>query len=135
MIAIDTNTWIYYMGKGLREHKTVKNLVDGVLKKEAVLINTVVAMEVAHALTRAFDTDKAREKINVFLSYPMLVDEFDNVLLGNALDLFLQHKSRGVGVRDATLLASMRRHGVNTLITHDEAFKKVSDIKVIDPIE
>jgi len=43
--------------------------------------------------------------------------------------------SNGIGGRDATLLASMRRKRVDRIMTHDKALKRVPDLKAIDPIK
>jgi len=37
-------------------------------------------------------------------------------------------------VRDATILSFMEGHNITKLCTHDEAFKKIPNIEIIDPI-
>ena len=41
----------------------------------------------------------------------------------------------GIGGRDAMILATARNLGVNRIMTHDQAFKKVDWVEVVDPIE
>ncbi len=40
----------------------------------------------------------------------------------------------GIGGRDATILASMKKLSIQIICTHDISFKKISNIEVIDPI-
>jgi predicted nucleic acid-binding protein len=41
----------------------------------------------------------------------------------------------GIGGRDASILATMAQNNLVEIMTHDQAFKRVPDIKVIDPIK
>ena len=134
MIMIDSNIWAYYFDSDAPEHKSVAPAVMKSLR-EGVLINTVVVMEVAHFLIKNLGPVLGREKLDVFLSFPMQVDELTSDLAREAVDDLSKYSHLGIGGRDATLLASMRRKGVTSLMTHDEALKRVPDIRTSDPIK
>lgn len=38
----------------------------------------------------------------------------------------------GISGRDATILATMSIEGITSLMTHDQAFKRVPDLDVVD---
>ena len=46
-----------------------------------------------------------------------------------------RYSHTGIGGRDATILATMKKFNVKQLVTHDKAFKKIDFIQVIDPVE
>jgi len=130
---IDSNIWAYYFDADAPEHEEVVPEVERALR-EGTLINTVVAMEVAHFLIKNLGSVLGKEKLDVFLSFPFTIDDLDSDLVKIAIDELCRYSHLGIGGRDATLLASMRRRRVNQIMTHDEALKKVPEIKAIDPI-
>ena len=134
IIMIDSNIWAYYFDADAPEHKSVVPDVKKALR-EGVLINTVVVMEVAHFLIKNLGPVLGREKLDVFLSFPMQVDELTLDLARGAADVLSKYSHLGIGGRDATLLASMHRKRVDGIMTHDEALKHVPDIKAIDPVK
>ncbi len=133
MLMIDSNIWAYYLDADAPEHKSVVPEVRRALR-EGVLINTVVVMEVAHFLIKNLGPVLGREKLGAFLGFPMQVDDLTLDLVRASADELCKYSHLGIGGRDATLLASMRRTQIDKIMTHDEAFKRVPDIKVIDPI-
>ena len=133
MLMIDSNVWAYYFDAESPEHKSVSPRVSRALKEE-VLVNTVVVMEVAHFLVKNLGPVLGREKLDVFFSFPIKVDELDAELVKASVDELCRYSHLGIGGRDATLLASMRRTSVDRIMTHDKAFKQVPDVKVFDPV-
>lgn len=133
MIMIDSNIWAYYFDADAPEHKSVVPAVRKGLR-EGVLISTVVVMEVAHFLIKNLGPVLGKEKLDIFLSFPMQVDELTLDSVRKSADELSKYSHLGIGGRDATLLASMRRRGVTRLMTHDEALKRVPGIKAIDPV-
>jgi predicted nucleic acid-binding protein len=134
MIMVDSNIWAYYFDASAPEHRSVVHAVRGALR-EGALINTVVVMEVAHFLVKNLGPALGKEKLEVFLDFPMQVEELTLDLAREAAEELSRHSHLGIGGRDATLLASMRRRGVSKLMTHDEALKRVPNIKAVDPIK
>lgn len=131
---IDSNIWAYYFDADSPEHRSVVPEVKKAIR-EGVLINTVVAMEVSHFLVKNLGSAVGKEKFEVFLGFPLVVDELDIGLVRASADELYKHSRLGIGGRDATLLASMRRRGVDMIMTHDAALKKVPGLKAIDPIK
>ena len=39
----------------------------------------------------------------------------------------------GIGGCDASILATMDARGINSIMTHDQAFRRVPNVRVIDP--
>jgi len=134
MIMIDSNIWAYYFDADAPEHKAVVAEVEKALL-EGALINTVVVMEVAHFLIKNLGPVLGGEKLGVLLSFPMQVDELTLGSAREATGELSKYSHLGVGGRDATVLASMHRRGVNRLMTHDEALKRVPGIQAMDPIK
>ena len=130
---VDSNIWAYYLDADAPEHKFVVLEVRKALR-EGVLINTVVVMEVAHFLIKNLGPVLGREKLDVFLGFPMQVEDLSLDLVIVSVDELCKYSHLGIGGRDATLLATMRRRRANRIVTHDEALKRVPDIKAIDPI-
>jgi uncharacterized protein len=98
-----------------------------------VAINTVVEMEVAHYLIKNLGA-QGKMKMDVFLSFPMEVVDFDQYLAKKSIELPAKFSQTGIGGRDATILAAMEVLGIKKLMTHDRAFKRIDTIEVIDPI-
>ena len=140
MILIDSNIWIYYLDPTTEEHEQVKIKLEDTIKTEEVLTNTIIWMEVAHYLFKVskLPKEKLEQRLkNMTRLSTMTVMSFDLDLYYEALAVLSEiwfHPIRG---RDATILATMRKAGVERILTHDEGFKKLQEygiIKVIDPI-
>ena len=108
--------------------KSLEQVLD-----DGVAINTVVAMEVAHYLIKSLGSEGKR-KMDVFLSYPMEMIDFDQYLARKSVEYLAKYSQTGIGGRDATILASMEELGTRKLMTHDRAFKRLDFIDVVDPI-
>lgn len=56
-----------------------------------------------------------------------------------ATELLEDHANTGIGGRDATVIAAMRRHDITELWTHDTGLKRLHDrldwLTVVDPVE
>ncbi len=129
---VDSNIWCYYFDRSAQEHNAVSEMLEQVLE-DGVAINTVVAMEVAHYLTESLGSEGKR-KMDVFLSYPMEIIDFDQYLARKSVEYLARYSQTGIGGRDATILASMKELETKKLMTHDRAFKRLDFIEVVDPI-
>jgi uncharacterized protein len=133
LIFVDSNIWCYYFDRSAQEHNAVSEKLEQVLD-EGVAINTVVAMEVAHYLIKSLGSDEGRSKMDVFLSYPMEIIDFNQYLARKSVDYLAKYSQTGIGGRDATILSSMEELETKKLMTHDRAFKRLDFIEVVDPI-
>jgi len=134
MIIIDSNIWAYYFDESAPEHGYVIEAVENALKTEEIVINTVIIMELAHFLIKNLGIDVGRRKLRVFLGFPFTIVDLTHELVLIAIRLLVRYAHLGIGGRNATILATMRKLGIDTIMTHDTAFKRIPDIKVVDPI-
>ena len=132
LIFIDSNIWCYYFDRSAQEHDLVSEKLERALEG-GVAINTVVEMEVAHYLIKSLGA-QGKRKMDVFLSFPMEVVDFDQYLAKRSIELLAKFSQIGIGGRDATILAAMEELGIKKLMTHDRAFKRIDSIEVVDPI-
>ena len=104
------------------------------IEKDKILINTIVIMEISHYLIRNLGPVKGKERLDIFLSFGFAADELNFAASKESIKLLCEYSHEGIGGRDSTILASMRKHGIKTIATHDSSFKKVDWLHVIDPI-
>lgn len=135
MIAIDSNIWVYYLDETTQEHNSVKPHLRETIKNKGILINTVIQMEVAHYLIKVLGPILGKEKIDVFLSYSLKVDELTRESIIKSVELLQRYTQIGIGGRDATILQTMKKYDVTRLMTHDSALKRVDWLDVFDPCE
>jgi predicted nucleic acid-binding protein len=133
LIFVDSNIWCYYFDRSAQEHNIVSDKLEKTLEGR-VAINTVIEMEVAHYLIKNLGLE-GKIKMDTFLSYPMVVVNFDQYLARKSIEYLARYSQTGIGGRDATILASMEELEINTLMTHDRAFKRLDFIEVIDPVD
>ena len=136
MVFIDSNIWFYYFNSSAREHEETAEKVDEILdSNQSVHINSVILMEVGHFLIKNLGGIKGKKKLDQMLQYSFKTTDIGYSLARNSLDILAEEHQTGIGGRDATIIASMRKQGVEKLVTHDQSFKKINGIKVIDPVE
>ena len=135
MLFIDSNIWCYYFDESSKEHKKVAVYLDNILSKEKIVLNTLIIQEISHYLIKSLGSIKGKEKINKLLEFSFIIKDFDYDLLLIAIDMLSSYTHTGIGGRDATILATMKKFNVKQLVTHDKAFKKIDFIQVIDPVE
>ncbi|MEM3043974.1 MAG: type II toxin-antitoxin system VapC family toxin [Candidatus Bathyarchaeia archaeon] len=134
MLIIDSNIWAYYFDRDALEHKFVVDMVEKALTTGEIAINTVIIVEVAHFLIKNLGALTGMEKVDLFLSFPFTVVDLTYDLTLKAIEYLTRYFHLGIGGRDATILATMEMLGLNRIMTHDKAFKKVDWLKVMDPI-
>lgn len=134
MLIIDSNIWAYYFDTDAPEHPLVVDKVEEALSSEKIAINTVIIIEVAHFLVKNLGPIIGRDKLNMFLSFPFTVMDLDYELALKAVELLANYSHQGIGGRDAAILATAENLSLNEIMTHDEAFKRIDWLKVLDPI-
>lgn len=134
MLMIDSNIWAYFFDRNVPEHNKVKGPVKEAIREGEILMTTVIQMELAHYLIKRLGPISGGEKLDVLLNYPFKLDILDKELVLRTQEVLQRYYHLGIGARDASIIASMKRHGVTKLITHDNAFKKIEEIEVIDPV-
>ncbi|KKM17226.1 hypothetical protein LCGC14_1677890 [marine sediment metagenome] len=134
IIFIDSNYWIYLFDETTAEHIHVKKHFDKIIDQCQIAINIPVMIEVMHYLIKRLGANLAKPKWDLFSSMNFINDDltFQNLdLVFNELSSFTH---TGIGARDASILASMKKLSVQKICTHDKSFKQIPSIEVIDPI-
>ncbi len=134
MLMIDSDIWAYFFDRNVPEHDKVKGPVKEAIGKGEVLMTTVIQMELAHYLIKRLGPIIGGEKLDVLLNYPFKLDILDKELVLRTQEVLQRYYHLGIGARDASIIASMKRNEIERLITHDSAFKKIEGIEVIDPV-
>jgi predicted nucleic acid-binding protein len=134
MILIDSNIWAYYFDVSLPEHQKVIKPLETALKKKHAAVNATIAVETLHYLVKRLGPLEGNKKGNIFLNYGMPLYEIDEEIVELTLTKLSEFTHLGIGGRDATILATMSLEGIHNLMTHDQAFKRVPEIDVMDPI-
>ncbi|HID91201.1 TPA: type II toxin-antitoxin system VapC family toxin [Candidatus Bathyarchaeota archaeon] len=133
-LIIDSNIWAYYLDAEAPEHSSVVRPVQEALRSERVVINTVILMEVAHFLIKNLGPVIGRRKLDVFLRFPFTVVGLDYDLTLESIECLMEYSHLGIGGRDSTIIATMRRLGFKRIMTHDEALKRIDWLNVVDPV-
>ncbi|MHB1493381.1 MAG: type II toxin-antitoxin system VapC family toxin [Thermoplasmataceae archaeon] len=131
---VDANYWIYWFDERLPEHEFVDETMQAAING-GVVVSTVTLMEVAHYF-RTLQPKVLGEKMKMItnLSTLSLVD-FSSTIMHSSISFLSTYAREGLGSRDCVILATMKASGSVVLLTHNKAFKKVKDIKVIDEIK
>jgi predicted nucleic acid-binding protein len=132
---VDSNIWVYYFDENLPEHSAVVKYLDPLIKQENISTSTIILMEVIHYLFKRLGPVVGSEKSHIFQSGYFETLEFTSKDLDEFLDMFQKTSHHGIGGRDVTILVCMKKAGISKLVTHDQDFKKIKDIEVIDPLE
>jgi uncharacterized protein len=135
MILIDSNMWCFYFDASAKEHSDAVRAIDEMLPKGNILSSTVVLMEASHFLVKNLGAKIGMEKIRTLMSFPMTVIDLDSDLLNASVEMLCSYGHVGIGGRDATLLAALKKAKANRIMTHDAAFKDVDWVEVTDPIK
>ena len=134
IIFVDSNYWIYLFDKTTIEHESIKDHFN-ILYDEAVLaINTVVLMEVMHYLVKRLGSEMAKEKWELFSSIDFVVGNLEFGDLDFIFSTLCKYSHTGIGGRDATILSFLENNQIHQICTHDNAFKKIPNLEIIDPI-
>lgn len=132
MVFLDANVFLYAAGHAhpLRDpcRGVLRRVEDGSL---AAVTNVEVVQELLYVLWRRGRAEEgrrlARSVLGLFPEAHALAAED----LAEALDLLERHPD--LTPRDAVHVATMRRHGIDTLISADTHFDSVEGIHRIDP--
>ncbi len=134
MLLIDSNMWCFYFSASA-ENEKVSKAIEEALTTQQILSNNTVLMEVSHFLVKSLGPRIGKEKIDILMSFPMTIIDLDFSLMRQSIDMLCDYSHTGIGGRDATLLATLRRVGSNKIMTNDGAFKKIDWVDVFDPLE
>ena len=132
---VDSNIWVYYFDENLPEHSNVVEFLDPLIKQNNIATSTIILMEVIHYLFKRLGPVVGSEKSHIFQLGHFETLEFTSKDLDEFLEIFQKVSHHGLGGRAVTILVCMKKAGITKLVTHDQAFKKIREIEVIDPIK
>ena len=131
---VDSNIWAYYFDANLPEHESVVSFLNPLINSGNIAVSTIIIVEVAHYLFKRLGSIEGFEKSNIFQLGHFETLEFTSQDLDELLATMRRVSHFGLGGRDVTILICMKKAGIDSLVTHDQAFRRIKDIKVIDPI-
>jgi predicted nucleic acid-binding protein len=135
LIFLDSNYWIYLFDQTTEEHAVIKDHFGLIYGKYQLASNTVVLLETMHYLVKRLGPELVKEKWAWFMAMDFVIDELTLPCVRSTFDELIKYSHTGIGGRDASILASMKRLGdTRTLITHDHDFLNIPEIEVIDPV-
>jgi len=133
MIYVDANYWIYWFDQRLPEHKYVIETMRNAIH-DGIILNVVTLIEVAHYF-RHLPEKEFHKRLNAIKNLATLTFvNLDLDLTELAFEQLVKYAKIGVGGRDSVILATMKTSGTKRIVTHDEVFKKIENLEVIDPI-
>jgi len=133
LIYVDSNYWIYWLDSRLPEHRYVDRVIREAIIKGAVM-SYVTLIEVAHYLRKL-----PRDEFNIIMEgiqglSTLTTAELDEETTRLSLNLLPEYSPKGLGARDCVVVATMKLLGVTRIATHDQAFRNVKEIQVVDAI-
>jgi predicted nucleic acid-binding protein len=91
-------------------------------------------MEVAHYF-RHLPKEDFRRKLSTIQNLATLTFiNLDLDITALAFEQLMKYAKIGIGGRDSVILATMKATSTKRIATHDEVFKKIENLEVIDPI-
>jgi len=141
LLAIDTQIWIYYYDPNTPEYDAIHKWLEPVLHTEDILLSAIIPVEIAHNLFTLrnsginLDADRIEELLIELLSMEKChFIDIDQDIVAYSIFLLKKLRNTGVGGRDAIIVASMERFGVNTIVTHDKNILALESYHRIDPV-
>ncbi len=133
MIYVDSNYWIYWLDSRLPEHRYVRRVMREAVLRGAAM-NYVTLLEVAHYLRRLPRDDLIQTVNRIGSLSTLTMVELDHQISKACLDLLPDKSPLGLGARDCVVIATMKLLGIRKIATHDQAFRGVEEIEVVDTI-
>ena len=134
MIFIDSNYWIYLFDKTTPEHQAVKDHFREIYPTATIMVTVVVMMEVMHYLVKRLGPEIAQKKWELLSTIPFEIGDLVHIELDTVFDMLKTYSFTGIGSRDASILAYMKKKKIVNIATHDENFTRIESVEVIDPV-
>ncbi len=148
MLSIDSQIWIYYLDPNAPESQAVTKWFEGDMKKdgvkiggilnlEEIILSAIIPIEVAHTLFRSLllKGDEIEDLLRLFISHKQIrLVEVNPLLVWEAIRKLKINAGKGIGGRDALILATMEYMQVDTIATHDKDLLRLQEYARIDPV-
>ncbi len=133
MIYVDSNYWIYWLDSRLPEHRHVLKIMSRSISA-GIITSYVTLLEVAHYLRNLPEGEFSQLVKSIQDLSTLTLSNLDSPTANLALDLLPEYSRKGLGGRDCIIIATMQLAGIQTIATHDRAFKDVEELTVLDDI-
>ncbi|HEY4674388.1 MAG TPA: type II toxin-antitoxin system VapC family toxin, partial [Nitrososphaerales archaeon] len=102
--------------------------------RTGIIINNITLVEVGHYLRR-LPKEEFLDRMSQIqnLSTLTLID-LDATVTDDAVEMLPEYSSKGLGGRDCIIIATMKLSKINRIATHDQDFREVKGLRVVDPI-
>jgi predicted nucleic acid-binding protein len=102
--------------------------------REGIVLNFTSLLEVAHYFRNLGETELTSRMDKLRNLTTLNLADLDAATAEEALSILAKDSGKGIGGRDAVIVATMRMKGVKRILTHDKDFKRVAGIRVMDSI-
>lgn len=141
-MLIDSQIWIYYLDPNASENNHVSTYLegtneDGILFNENIIVNPVIPMEVAHIIfgNLHLDTSLSYNTITSLFHFEHIeIKPIDLETLSDGLNILAKYRKRGIGGRDAILMATLMKFNIKTIVTNDKNLLSLTEFRRINPI-
>ena len=141
---IDTNLLIYASAESVPQHASARAFLDTVARDTALYATTWINLgEYISFTTQSFggappllSIVEALTNVSAFLTLPSIQLISEGERYWPCLQEIFQVAGavRGAFVHDCRIAAIMRENGVETIFTHDTAFRRIPHLTVVDPL-
>lgn len=129
---VDSNIFVYSMFAHPMYGGACKAVIDDLQNGVLVgVVSTLVPLEVMSVAVE-HDPKKADLAVTIVYSLPLEIFGVDQTVLSSASDLALRY---GLSGYDAVHLATARKAMVKNLISNDDDFRRVREIKLVKPLD
>ena len=128
MILVDSNVPMYLIGAPHPNNARARQLLEAAVSlDERLVTDAEVLQEILHRYVAIRRTDAIQPAIDALLSSvdEVIAIEAEDVLA--ARDILLA--AAPLSARDAIHAAIMRRHGIDSILTFDEAFDRIPGVR------
>lgn len=133
-VIVDTNIWLIYMMENSDLHEDIVPILERHLKDSQIFINTIIAMETLYFIIKKIGKEEGLKKFKLILRGNITICGFPKDQFFNLVDKLALQNVVSLKAFDTSILVTMEKYDISTIITHDQQFKSVSGINVIDPV-
>lgn len=134
LLFLDANIFMYAAGKSHSyKNPCLHILKDVETQALASAVDTEILQELLYRYTHIGLADKGIQLCNDILRYPLKILPVMEADMRLAIDLFDQHRNKGVKPRDSIHAAIMKNNGITKIISADKDFDNFDFLTRIDP--
>ena len=129
MIIIDSNIWIFSENTNVAEHEAAARKVKETIDSDTFGINTIIASEAYHILSKYIGSKDAGHRITDILEHPLSQWlDFTAEMVSDAIKLAYSSSMR---INDALIAQQALKLRATVLTDNVRDFKKVKGLEII----